>query len=149
MRQHIMEATDGKSDFFLTNPNVDKMLAFGFEYPMSGRKCAQFCDDGSGEIKADIRKYIEIIYSHTPVTNYNVALNWNTVGIATRFSLLMEPNNRFLIATKRKFEIGLRKYYENSGVLICRPSSQGSLASSFKLLGGSLEKDGSHNHDGN
>jgi hypothetical protein len=40
-----MEASDGKNDFFLTNENSDKMLAFGFEYPMSGRRCAQFGDD--------------------------------------------------------------------------------------------------------
>ena len=38
------------------------MLAFGFEYPMSGRKCARFADDADGEIKNEHRKYIEISY---------------------------------------------------------------------------------------
>ena len=38
-RQQVMEASDGLNDYFLTNPNADKMLAFGFEYPMSGTKC--------------------------------------------------------------------------------------------------------------
>ena len=147
-RQHMMEASNGQNDYFLTNPNADKMLAFGFEYPMVGTKSARFSDDGSGEISADIRKYIEITYSPYPITNFQVQLSWNPVGLALRFSLVMEPNNRFLSEYKRIFEVGLRKYYEESCVLICRPLISNGLAASFKLLGGSRNKDGGHNHDG-
>jgi hypothetical protein len=35
-RQHIVEASNGENDFFKIDPNTDKMLAFGFEYPMNG-----------------------------------------------------------------------------------------------------------------
>ena len=149
MRQHIMEASDGKNDFFLTHPNADKMLAFGFEYPMCERKCAQFGDDGDGEIKEEIRKYVEITYSSNEIKNYAVILSWSVVAQALRFSLLMDPKNRFPVANKRTFETGIRKYYEDSVILICRPTVSNGLAASFKLLGGSLEIDGSHNHDGN
>jgi hypothetical protein len=148
-RQHIMEASYGKNDFFLTNPNADKMLAFGFEYPMSGRKCARFADDADGEIKNEHRKYIEISYSGYNITNYEVIINWSVVGHALRYSLLMEPNNRFPVRNRRTFETGVRKYYEESAVLICRPHTNGSLAASFKLLGGGDHSGGDHNHDGN
>ncbi len=147
MRQHLMEASDGKNDFFLSNPNADKMLAFGFEYPMMGRKCARICDDKDGEIKEEIRKYIEITYSPNPIKNHEVKLNWSVVGQAIRYSLLMEPNNCFSVENKRTFETGIRKYYEESAILICRPSCNGSLAATFKLLGGSSDKEGNHNHD--
>ena len=148
MRQHIMEVSDGKNDFFLTNPNADKMLAFGFEYPMSETKSAQFADDQYGEIKVDIRKYVEITYSPYPITNYEVILNWNLMGQSIRYSLLMEPNYRFPVEKKRIFETGIRKYYEESAILICRPNDPNSLAASFKLLGGAEDIGGSHNHDG-
>ena len=148
MRQHLMEASEGKNDFFLTNPNVDKMLAFAFEYPMMGRKCAQFGDDKDGEIKEEIRNYIELTFCPNPIKNHQVMLNWSVVGQAIRYSLLMEPNNHFPVENKRTFETGLRKYYEDSAILICRPSCiTNGLAASFKLLGGSSNKDGNHNHD--
>ena len=65
-----------------------------------------------------------------------------------RYSLLMEPKNRFFAEKKRTFDTGIRKYYEESAILICRPLIENSLASSFKLLGGSEDKGGGHNHDG-
>ena len=147
-RQHMMEASNGQNDYFLTNPNADKMFAFGFEYPMVGTKSARFADDGYGEISDDIRKYIEITYSPYPITDYQVILSWSVVGLALRFSLLMEPSNRFPSKNKRIFEVGIRKYYEESCVLICRPLISDGLAASFKLLGGTRNKDGGHNHDG-
>ena len=147
-RQHLMEASNGENDFFLTNPNVDKMLAFAFEYPLSGRKCARFADDADGEIKENHRKYIEISYSLSSSSNYEVILNWGVVGHALRYSLLMEPNNRFVVRQARAFETGIRKYYEESAILICRPLFEGGLAASFKLLGGGEHSGGDHNHDG-
>ena len=148
MRQHVMEASEGKNDFFLTNPNADKMLAFGFEYPMSDRMTALFADDSKGEMNAEIRKYIEITYSPNPILDYDIAISWNLIGQAFRYSLFIEPNNRFPVENKRIFETGIRKYYEESGVLICRPAERNGLAASFKLLGGAEDNSGGHNHDG-
>ena len=143
-----MEASHGSVDFFLTNPNVEKMMAFGFEYPMSGSNCAQFSDDGTGKINDDVRNYIELAYSPSVKTN-DISIDWSTVGLALRFSLLLEPKSRFSMIKKKVFETGIRKYYNESGVLICRPIAANGLAASFKLLGGGTDMSGDHNHDGN
>ena len=143
-----MEASNGKNDYFLTNPNADKMLAFGFEFPMVDTKTAQFGDDSVGEIKNDIRKYIEATYSPNPNPNIEVILNWRVPGQAIRFSLLMEPLNRFPAENRRTFSTGLRKFYEDSVILICRPLTSTGIYATFKLLGGSMDYEGSHNHDG-
>jgi hypothetical protein len=148
-RQLVMEASDGKNDYFLTNPNVNKMMAFAFEYPMSDLKSAQFSDDKVGEIKEDIRKYIELTYSPNPISSFDISVNWLLIGQALRYSLIMEPKNRYPVQNKTIFATGLRKYYEESEILICRPIVANSLAASFKLLGGSIAISGNHNHDGN
>jgi hypothetical protein len=148
MRQHIMEASDGKNDFYLTNSNADKILAFAFEYPMSGTMTAYFADDSKGEIKVDIRKYIKITYSPDPVTDFDISINWHLSGQSLRWSLMIEPNNYFPVENKKVFETGLRKYYEESCVLICRSIESSGLAASFKLLGGAEDIGGGHNHDG-
>ena len=147
-RQLVMEASDGKNDFFLTNPNVDKMMAFAFEYPMSGLRSAQFSDDKVGEIKDDVRKYIELTYSPNPISSFDISVNWLLVGQALRYSLIIEPKNRYPVQNKTLFATGIRKYYEESEILICRPTVVNGLAASFKLLGGSSAISGNHNHDG-
>ena len=142
-----MEASNGTVDFFLINPNTVKMLAFGFEYPMSGRNSSQFSDDGEGQINLDVRNYIEMTYSSN-ITRYDISIDWTTVGLALRFSLIMVPENRFSISKNITFETGIRKYYNESAVLICRSIVSNGLAAAFKLLGGSPEIGGDHNHDG-
>jgi hypothetical protein len=84
-RQQVMEASDGLNDYFLTNPNADKMLAFGFEYPMSGTKSAQFADDGKGAINSEVRKYIEMTYSPDPIPVYDIQLKTGLLGDTLRF----------------------------------------------------------------
>ena len=148
MRQQIMEASDGRNDYFSTNPNVDKMMAFAFEYPMSGTKSAQFADDGKGSINSEIRKYIEMTYSPDPIPYNEVLLHTGLLGISLRFSLIMNPNHHFPVENRRIFQSGFRKYYEDSAILICRSSVPNGLAASFKLLGGSEDQQGAHNHDG-
>ena len=148
MRQHIMEASHGSVDFFLTKPNVEKMMAFGFEYPMSGSNCAQFADDGNGQINDDVRNYIELTYNSSK-KNYDISIDWSTVGLALRFSLIMASKNRFSMVKQTVFETGIRKYYNDSAVLICRPIAANGLVASFKLLGGGTDMSGGHNHDGN
>ena len=61
---------------------------------------------------------------------------------------MINPNNSFPVENRRKFETGIRKYYDESAVLICRPTVENGLAASFKLLGGSKDQSGHHNHDG-
>jgi hypothetical protein len=61
---------------------------------------------------------------------------------------MIDQNNRYPVEKRRIFETGLRKYYEDSAVLICRPIVENGLAASFKLLGGSTDQSGHHNHDG-
>ena len=107
MRQHIMEASDGKNDFYLTNQNADKMLAFGFEYPMSGTMTAYFADDSRGEIKAEIRKYIEITYSPNPITDFDISINWSLSGQSFRWSLRIEPNNYYPVEKKKYLKLVL------------------------------------------
>ena len=147
MRQHVMEASNGTVDFFLFNPNTVKLLAFGFEYPMSKGNTSQFSDDGVGQINIDVKNYIEMTYISN-ITNYDVAIDWTTVGLSLRFSLIMVPENRFSISQNLTFETGIRKYYNESAVLICRPIVPSGLAAAFKLLGSSPEIGGDHNHDG-
>ena len=146
-RQHVMEASEGKNDFFTIHPNTDQMLAFGFEYPMNGTKCAFFSDDGDGTINSDIRNYIQMLYT-SDLKNKEVFIDWSTVGLALRFSLDINPNNIYQIENNRTFEVGIRKYYNESAVLICRPNRVDGLAASFKLLGGGADSTGDHNHDG-
>ena len=147
-RQLAMEASDGRNDFFRTNQNVDKMLAFAFEYPMSGIYSARFSDDGKGVINLEIRKYIEMTFSPDPVPLYDIQINWGLIGWVLRMDIKMNPNNRYPVENRKKFETGFRKYYEDSAVLVCRSNVPNGLAASFKLLGGSEEQQGAHNHDG-
>ena len=149
MRQHVMEASNGKNDYFSIHPNTDSMLGFAFEYPMSGEKTAFFADDGVGLINPGIRQYLEFIYSPNPTVGaIDISISWDFSGNALRWSLWQVAKNRFKAEKTRIFETGIRKYYENSGVLICRPIEPNGMAASFKLLGGSEESSGGHNHDG-
>ena len=84
-RQQVMEASNGLNDYFLTNPNADKMLAFGFEYPMSGTKSALFADDMYGGINLEVRKYIEMTYSPDPIPFNDVQLKIGLLGDSLRF----------------------------------------------------------------
>ena len=79
------------------------------------------------------------------LTDFDISINWNLSGQSFRWSLMFEPNNYFPVEKKRIFETGIRKYYEDSCVLICRSSG---LAVSFKLLGGAENVGSGHNHDG-
>ena len=67
-----MEASDGLNDYFLTNPNADKNLAFALEFPMSGAKNAQFFANLNGVIERPIRNYIEISYSSDPFSSFDI-----------------------------------------------------------------------------
>jgi hypothetical protein len=148
LRQHVMEASNAKNDLFLTYPTLDKIMTFAFEFPMSGIKSAMFADDGKGESNSDIQNYIENTYSPDPIRNHDVQLSWEILGWMLRFSLKMNLKNRFPGEIRRNFETEVRKYYGESAVLICRPSNRNGLAASFKLLGGSTDISGHHNHDG-
>ena len=84
-----MEASNGLNDYFSTNPNVYKFMAFAFEYPMSGTKGALFADDKNGDINAGIRNYILSTFSPDPNPNYsNSKLDSKLMGYVIRFSLL-------------------------------------------------------------
>jgi hypothetical protein len=106
-----------------------------------------FSDDDDGNINFDIRNYIEMIYTSNPQNNM-IIIDWSTVGLALRFSLDINPSNIYQIENNRTFEIGIRKYFNESGILICRPNRPEGLAASFKLLGGGRDPTGDHNHDG-
>jgi hypothetical protein len=71
-RQHVMEASDGLNNYFLTNPNADKNLAFAFEFPMSGAKNSQFFDNLNGLIERPIINYIEISYSSDQFSSFDI-----------------------------------------------------------------------------
>ena len=60
MRQAVMEATKGRKDYFLVNPNIPKFASFAFEFPMEGHIAAMFGDDKSGYFEKGMRNYIEM-----------------------------------------------------------------------------------------
>ncbi len=148
LRQAVMEATDGRIDYFLTNSNFPKFAAFAFEFPMQSNRGAMFGDDDKGYFEEGIRNYLESTFSKSNTPHYNDSyLNYNDLFMAfiMKINLKMNRKYRFPVEQKISFEKNKRKYYSDANVLVCRGDT---LAVVFKLLGG-REKDptGAHNHD--
>ena len=145
-----MEATKGRKDYFLVNPNIPKFASFAFEFPMEGHIAAMFGDDKSGYFEKGMRNYIESTFGEEPTANYNEsALNYNELfmGFVMEYDMIMNEKYHFPVANRIAFEKHKRKYYSTSGILICRPDYGEGISATFKLLGGGLNPTGDHNHD--
>ena len=148
MRQAVMEATNGSLDYFLTNPNFPRLVAFAFEYPMQENVGAMIGDDNKGYFDSGMRNYLESTFNEENSPNYNASnLNYNNLFMefVMEINLKMKKEFRYPLKNKYIFEKEFkRKYYHSSGILICRGDN---LAATFKLLGGTNVSDCGHQHD--
>jgi hypothetical protein len=156
LRQLILEATKGETDLFGEH-NIDKVLSIAknpIEYPMTPTSGAHFGDDKVQlNYLAGVRNYMQSAFlSKTPANYFSDSWSWSRfMGDALYYDLRMNSNNRYQ-ASKRADFTNLKHvtYYENSGILVSRPSddfSVGGLAATIKYFGGSEEVGGGHNHD--
>ena len=131
-----MEATDGRIDYFLTHSSIPEFAAFAFEFPMQDNVAAMFGDDKTGVFEKGMRNYIESTFSADPTPNYNESyLNYDNLfmGFVMENSLNMNSKNRYPLKERIHFERNhKRKYYPESGVLICRGTK---ISATFKLIG--------------
>lgn len=63
------------------------------------------------------------------------------------YDLLHNANNRYPSSKRIKFASGIRKFYNVSGILVVKPTSNDGLYATFRCLGGSPDPSGNHNHD--
>ena len=70
------------------------------------------------------------------------------IGFITAYDLQMNEQNRFPKTNNVIFgsSTDKRKYYNKSGILVCRSNNGVGLSATFKLLGGGLDPKGGHNH---
>ena len=147
MRQAVMEATNGKTDYFLVNRNFPKLAAFAFEFPMHKNFGAMLGDDDKGYFDSGMLNYLESTFSIKDSPKYNASnLNYDNLFMEFVLEINLKMNKRYQYPIKNKvrFEKDKRKYYSNSGILVCRGDT---LAATFKLLGGMYVADSGHQHD--
>lgn len=147
-RQILLEATNAQLDIF-NSYRVAKCAYYCLEYSMSVSTVANFGDDYFNSIfDPGVIDYVLSTFNSKLGTSYNKSfiLIW-FAGKSIGYSLFYSSKYKYPIAGSMPIEYGMNKYYNESGVMISRPSStptSSGLAVTIKLFGGQIN--GAHNH---
>jgi hypothetical protein len=148
-RQILLEATNAQLDIF-NSFRVAKCAYYCLEYKMSVSTVANFGDDYFNSIfDPGIIDYVLSTFNSKLGSSYakSFILVW-FAGKSIGYSLFHSSKYKYPIAGSRPIEYGLNKYYNESGVMISRPSAaptSSGLAVTIKLFGGQIN--GAHNHE--
>ena len=139
LREVIMHATGGRIDLF-SDPKICNIALFGVRFQLNDRLVPPYADCRYGT-----RANLQLVAYCNEALQLGVP-GLSDVGPLDRGDLamvLMEPTRCVAPPTVDGKLVDIRSYFDNAGVLVCRPSSPTSrLAASIKAGG-----NGSHSHN--
>jgi hypothetical protein len=159
LRQAMIQATRGTFDMFRVSTRVAQAAMFAIESGMSSTNYQAFTDSPlENTVAPGIVKYFSIAFDLTlPGGNWSIvapspynSMPAQMIGLFTSLIKVAAPSGEWSYAASVENMVGLRKYYNLSGVLIARgkrldtPATLGNnIDATFKLGGNG----GGHSHN--
>ena len=143
LREELWQATQGKLDLF-SDPKIHNMALYGPHIEISNGVAPAIGDCRFGvKVDAQILWYCSRVLG-LGLTRYD-GLDFVKPGAPAPAAMLSFPNSATQTPPSGKVAagVGLRSYFNDAGVLICRPAAGGRLG--VALAGGNNGK--SHNHN--